>query len=181
MSTVNREYTFLCGQQGKDSYDNGTAHGSIKAVLMYYFSNEESSPANKQAALLDWASRFRSLGLMYVEGEWYFNLIIYVNTLSSEDLTLLDNFIENNKSVLGRYPPRLLNPDVTFTIAARTSTNLGDMSADLIGRGMDAGLALAKGDDVELWYDHALSSSEENRIVNMWANRLVDPNTGNPL
>jgi hypothetical protein len=187
MSSNTRQYTFICGEQGRISYNNGTAQGSLRAVLMYYFGNQGQNNAQKQALIQKWGSRFKSMGLVYTPvgeppvSQWQFNIVIDVNTLDATEIQDLDDFIENNKSVLGRYPPQLLNPAVSFTHEATSSTSLVDMASDLIGRGMDAGLTLTKGDDLELWYDHELSQAEQNRITAMWSNRLKDPDTGNPL
>jgi hypothetical protein len=173
MSWIPRSYRFICGIEGKTSYDNRTAHGSIDGTLIWYFARQGGTNAEKQALIEKWSERFRSLNMGYVDGEYWFDVLINVDGLVQADIDELDTFVENNKSVWGRYPPTLLNPAVTFSYSAISSLRLKDMMSDLIGRGMDVQVGMFVGDDFLVFTDHVLSQAEKNRMSAMWENRLV--------
>ncbi len=170
MSWIERDYILETGQGGHDSYQQGYALWVVDFLIYYQ---------------LGIKSIVRSLNDRWdrINSKWTLNAVCDVTSLTPTQITQLDSFMNGpNNTVIGLYPPRLLNPAITFVKIATVDQDPFSIADDLVGRGLLRSVLVPTIQNVlEYWYPSAMTAGQKNQIKNMWANRLIDVSTGKPL
>jgi len=167
MSWIPKEYMLHTGEAGRDSYNNGTAIPVIDALIYWKFG---------------WNYVLRSVRNRYSDGEWMLVAVVDIAGLSAEEVSELDQFMNgSNNTVIGIYPPRLIDPPIDFDHVAYANEELKIVREDLVGRGLGRQLSFYKGDQFEYWSDEAYSAGQKNQVANMWKERIRDAKTDKPL
>jgi len=164
---IEHGYVLRVGDEGKASWDAGTAVPIIEALIFHQ---------------LGFRVGVRTSTLIDAHPQWVIYAGCDVKYLTEDQIKRLDEFMLGpNNCVLGHFPPRLIDPPITFRRIAVAELNPNLIRGEMDARGLSRGLLMTVGDNYEFWADKALTPEGKKAFAELWQSLLKDAETGRPM